>query len=118
VQSYVDHFKDAGSLVVYAGVDTGKAKPALEAIMKELERFKTEALSAAELSKAKEMAKGQLALRLEDSRRVASWLGGQEILTGRILTIDEVITQVDNVTARGIKPGAQLIDRSKGGWQW
>ncbi len=114
VQSYVDHFKDAGSLVVYAGVDTAKAKPALEAVIKELERFKTETLSTAELSKAKEMAKGQLALRLEDSRRVASWLGGQEILTGRILTIDEVNTQVDNVTARGIKRLAQqLIDRSK-----
>ncbi len=114
VQSYVDHFKDAGSLVVYAGVDTAKAKPALEAIIKELERFKNETLSAAELSKAKEMAKGQLALRLEDSRRVASWLGGQEILTGRIFTIDDVNALVDGVTARSIKKLAQqLVDRHK-----
>jgi predicted Zn-dependent peptidase len=114
VQSYVDHLNDTGSLVVYAGVDTGKAKLALEAIIKELERFKKETISPAELSKAKEMAKGQLALRLEDSRRVASWLGGQEILTGRILTIEDVNALVDKVTASGIKRLAQqLVDRSR-----
>lgn len=114
VQSYVDHLNDTGSLVVYAGVDTGKAKLALEAIIKELERFKKETISPAELSKAKEMAKGQLALRLEDSRRVASWLGGQETLAGRILTIGDVNALVDKVTASGIKRLAQqLIDRSK-----
>jgi len=114
VQSYVDHLKDAGSLIVYAGVDTSKAKLALEAVIKELMRFKKETISSIELTKAREMAKGQLALRLEDSRHVASWLGGQEILTGRILTLDDVNSLVDAVTAANIKKLAGgLIDRSK-----
>ena len=114
VQSYVDHLRDAGSLIVYAGVDTSKARLALLAIIKELMRFKREPISPAELTKAKEMSKGQLALRLEDSRHVAGWLGGQETLTGRILTLDDVNTLVDSVSAEDIKNLAhQLIDRSK-----
>lgn len=114
VQSYVDHLKDAGSLIVYAGVDTSKARLALEAIIKELIRFKKETISPAELTKAKEMSKGQLALRLEDSRHVAGWLGGQETLTGRILTLDDVNAIVDGVKAEDIKHLAHnLIDRSK-----
>ena len=114
VQSYVDHLKDTGSLIVYAGVDTSKARLALEAIIKELMRFKKETISPAELTKAKEMSKGQLALRLEDSRHVAGWLGGQEILTGRILTIDDVNAIVDGIRAEDIKKLAHnLIDRSK-----
>jgi len=114
VQSYVDHLKDAGSLIVYAGVDTSKAKLALEAVIKELMRFKKETISSTELTKAREMSKGQLTLRLEDSRHVAGWLGGQEILTGRILTLDDVNSLVDAVTASDIKKLAGgLIDRSK-----
>jgi predicted Zn-dependent peptidase len=114
VQSYVDHLKDAGSLIVYAGVDTSKAKLALEAVIKELMRFKKETISSTELTKAKEMSKGQLTLRLEDSRHVAGWLGGQEILTGRILTLDDVNSLVDAVTATDIKKLAGgLIGSSK-----
>jgi len=114
VQSYVDHLKDTGSFIVYAGVDTSKAKLALEAIIEELMRFKKETISPAELTKAKEMSKGQLALRLEDSRHVAGWLGGQEVLSGRILTIEDVNSIVDSVRADDIKNLAHsLIDRSK-----
>ena len=114
VQSYVDHLKDAGSLIVYAGVDTSKAKLALEAVIKELMRFKKEIISPSELTKAKEMSKGQLTLRFEDSRHVAGWLGGQEILTGRILTLEDVNSLVNAVTAADIKKLAGgLIDRSK-----
>jgi predicted Zn-dependent peptidase len=114
VQSYVDHLKDTGSFIVYAGVDTSKAKLALEAIIKELMRFKKEPISPAELTKAKEMSKGQLALRLEDSRQVAGWLGGQEIVSGRILTLDDVDAIVDGIKAEDIKKLAGvIIDRSK-----
>jgi len=111
VQSYVDHLQDTGALMVYAGVDSGKAELALEAIIRELQRFRQETLSADELSKAKEMSKGQLVLRLEDSRHMAGWLGGQEIRAGHILTFEEVSSMVDAVTASDIKQVAnRLID--------
>jgi predicted Zn-dependent peptidase len=114
VQSYVDHLADTGSLIVYAGVDTAKSALALEAVIHQLMRFKTERVSEAELTKAKEMTKGQLMLRLEDSRNVAAWLGAQEITRASILTVDEVVEKVDAVTASGVKKlASQLIDRDK-----
>ena len=53
-----------------------------------------------ELTKAKEFIKGRLQLRMEDTRAVASWLGGQELLRREILTVDEVLAIVDGVIGR------------------
>ena len=46
-----------------------------------------ENIPEAEMQKAREISKGRLLLRMEDSRNVAGWLGGQEMLTNRILTL-------------------------------
>jgi predicted Zn-dependent peptidase len=49
------------------------------------------------------MSKGSLLLRMENSYNVASWYGGQEVLTGKIMTIDEVTQAIDNITLDDIK---------------
>jgi predicted Zn-dependent peptidase len=36
---------------------------------------------------------------MEDSRSVAGWVGGQEILNGSILDVEEVVAIIDKVTA-------------------
>ena len=97
IHSYAEFFKDTGALTVAASVDPDNLTKAIEAVIKELNLLKT-TLSAHELTKAKELSKGRMALRLEDSRHVASWLGGQEILTGEVLTPDEVIRKIESVT--------------------
>ena len=38
-------------------------------------------------------------LRMEDTRNVAGWMGGQELLMGHIRTVDEVVSILDAVTA-------------------
>ena len=103
VQSYTEHLADTGALTVYAGVDTSKLVLALEAITEELARFCNEDVPEAELIKAKELVKGRLLLRLEDSRSVAGWHGAQEILKGEIPTVDEVVAKIDAVTVDGIR---------------
>jgi predicted Zn-dependent peptidase len=35
---------------------------------------------------------------MEDTRSVSGWLGGQEILSREILTPDEVVTRLEDVT--------------------
>ncbi len=101
IHSYADYFRDTGALTVEAGVEPKNLKTAVKAIVSELTRMK-EAVPEQELSKAKELTKGRLLLRLEDTRNVASWLGGQETLMGRILTMDEVVAMVDRVTSADI----------------
>jgi predicted Zn-dependent peptidase len=98
IQSYSEHFLDTGAFTIAAGVDVKNITVAISAILEELARLK-EVTPEAELTKAKELFKGRLILRMEDSRSVAGWLGGQEILTGEILTMDQVINIIDAITA-------------------
>lgn len=96
VDSYADYYLDSGALTVYAGVDPGNVEDAVRAIMEELTKLK-DAVEAQELTKVKELVKGRLLLGMEDTRSVAGWAGRQEILTGRVLTVDDVVAIVDNI---------------------
>ena len=55
------------------------------------------------------MGKGRLMLRMEDTRSVSGWMGGQELLTGRILSVDEVVSIVDAITASDMQRVAKEL---------
>ena len=107
IHSFADHFLDTGSITIYAGVEPKNLPLAITAILEQLSQLK-KLVPEAELSKAKELSKGQLLLRMEDSRSVAGWMGGQEILTGRTLSVDQVMSIIDTITAEDIR---QLADK-------
>ena len=96
VHSYVSHFLDAGSFSIYAGVEPGHARETVAALLEELARLR-DGVSEEELTKAKELSKGRLLLRMEDTRSVSGWLGGQEILSGRVRTADDVVEILDAI---------------------
>lgn len=113
VHSYASHFLDAGAFVVYAAVDPAKATEAVEALLAELARLR-EGVSEEELARVKELAKGRLLLRMEDTRTVSGWLGSQELLTNRVRTADEVVELLDAVTTADLARVAReliLIDQ-------
>jgi predicted Zn-dependent peptidase len=110
VHSYVNHYLDTGSTVVSAGVDPSKVDEALRATISELLKM-VERVPDKELSKAKEFIKGRLQLRMEDTRAVSSWLGGQELLWREILTVDEVLEIVDGVSAERLQRLARELWR-------
>lgn len=101
VHSFVNHYLDTGSLVVGASVDPKKTDEAIRAMIEELAKMR-QPVPENELTKAKEFIKGRLQLRMEDTRSVASWMGGQELLRREILTVDEVLGVVDGVTGGDI----------------
>ncbi|HEU0020687.1 MAG TPA: pitrilysin family protein [Dehalococcoidia bacterium] len=108
VSSAINNFRDCGSLVVYCGVEPKKTREAVQAIVGELHGMHLE-VPLQELNKAKEYAKGRLLLRMEDSRSVAAWLGTQELLLGKIETVDEVVQQIDEITAADVARVAQRV---------
>lgn len=108
IHSYVSHFSDSGSVIVYAGVQPKQVNRALTAILEELAQLK-DGIPEAELTKAKELSKGRLLLRMEDSRNVAGWSGAQELLLGQILTVDEVLSKIDAVTSSDLKGIARQL---------
>jgi predicted Zn-dependent peptidase len=108
IHSYTDHFLDSGSFIIYAGVDPKKIEIAVAAILEELSQIK-QGITESELTRAKELSKGRLHLRLEDSRNVALWYASQEILTQQILSIDDLISIVDAITISELKEVAEGI---------
>jgi len=108
IHSYVEHFLNSGSFVIYAGVDTNKAETAIATVVEEIAKLR-QGITADELRRAKELSKGRLQLRLEDSQNMALWLGGQELLRREILDIDEVISIIEAITEDELKQVAQEI---------
>jgi predicted Zn-dependent peptidase len=91
------HYLDTGAFEIYAAVDPKNAIVAIETIMVELEKLKS-GIPEKELTKSKEFAKGRLLLRMEDTRSVALWLGGQSLMRKEVLTVDEVVEKIDSIT--------------------
>ncbi len=113
IHSYADHLLDTGAITISAGVEIKNLPVAIEAILKELSRLK-EPIPESEVTKAKEFAKGRLLLRMEDTRGVAGWMGGQEILLGDILTVEKVVSIVDAITASQLQETANKLIAGEG----
>ncbi len=114
VHSYVSHFLDSGALTIYAGVNPANLEAATEAILNELAQLRDVAVSDAELNKAKEMIKGRLLLRMEDSRSVSSWYGSQELLLEEIQTIEEVTSIIEAISSKDLQRVAAKMFQSRG----
>ena len=112
IHSFIDHMQDTGAITISAGVEPQNLALAVETIVKELSLLK-ETIPEEELTKAKEFAKGRLLLRMEDTRAVAGWTGGQEILTGNILTLEEVVSKIDSVTVSQLQETACNLIREE-----
>lgn len=113
VYSYASLLQDTGLVGVHAGVDVQQIEEALKAILAELDKTRQEPVSGEELDKAKEFTKGRLLLQMEDSFSVASWVGRQEILEDRVLSVDEVLAAVDAVTAEDVQRMARKLFREE-----
>jgi predicted Zn-dependent peptidase len=62
-----------------------------------------------ELAKAREYTKGRLKLGLESTNAMASWLGQQELLAGRIRPVAEIVAAVDAVDQAAIRRVAKRV---------
>ena len=111
VSSGLVDYADAGALEVSAGVDPDKLPEAIEAILAELARLRDEPVGEEELSKAKRYLAGGLELRMDETRHVASWIGGQEALHDRVLTVEEALAAINGVDAAAIRELAERLFR-------
>ena len=114
ISSGLVDYADAGALEISAGVDPAGLREAIGAILHELVRLRDELVPAEELDKAKRYISGGLELRMDDTRHVASWIGGQEALHDRVLTLDEALAAVEAVTAEDITRVAGDLIRDDG----
>ena len=113
VSSGLVEYADSGALEISAGVDPAQLPAAIEAILAELVRMVHEPVPDDELAKAKAYLAGGLELRMDDTRHLASWLGGQEALHDRVYTLDEALRAVEAVTADDIQRVARELVRDE-----
>ena len=83
-------------------------------MMEQLNLMREKKVPSAELNKAKEFIKGRILLRMEDTFANASWVGQQEVLEQEVLTVDQVIERVDEVTAIDVQQIAQQLFVTEG----
>ena len=113
VHSFQTDYADTGLLQVYMGVDADDVVPAMRGVLAELSRLRDEPVPQAELERARNYTLGRLELRLEESRSMASFLGSQEALHDRVMTMDEVMEALRAVTADDIKALAERLFRDE-----
>jgi len=102
VSSGVVDYADSGALEISAGVDPEQLPAAIEAILDEVGRMVDEPVPDDELAKAKAYLSGGLELRMDDTRHLASWVGGQEALHDRVYTLDEALASVEGVRSADV----------------
>jgi len=108
IGSYFNSYYETGNLVVSAGVDPSHTKEVINAIVTELARLCNEPVPNDELERIKAYVRGGILLGLEGTQQVASWLGSQECLYNRIRDVDEVIANVNAVSAQDMQRVAQV----------
>ena len=102
-------YTDTGYLVTQAGIPHKNVSQVINLILKEYKNLCEKKVPKTELKKAKDYLKGTLTLSLESSDAQASFYGGQELLSGKILTPKEKCVKIDKVTVNDIQKVAKDI---------
>jgi len=109
ISTLADFDTETGCLLTRAGVDNSRVEQAIKMILQEYQRIKEKKVSSKELQKAKDYLKGSTLLGLESSDELASFYTFQEVLTGKIMTIEEKFKEIDKVTSDDLQRVAREI---------
>jgi len=109
IYSSLNLYRDAGTLIVYAGAAPRAASVVIELTLKEFKRLRQELISADELKRAKESIKGSIMLSLESSSSRMTHLAQQQIYYGRFFTLGEILGGINRLSARDIRRLANEI---------
>jgi predicted Zn-dependent peptidase len=112
IESMLNLYCDAGTLVVNAASANKTASTVVRLIVKEFRRLQEELVSEEELRRAKDCLKGSLALSLESSSSRMTHLAQQQIDFGRFFSLREILAQIDDVKRSDIRRLAREIFHS------
>jgi predicted Zn-dependent peptidase len=102
VYSFLSAYSDSGALGVYLGVSPDRAAEALSVARAEVENLASGPISDQELTDAKENLTGSILLSVENPETRMSRLARNEINFGRDMPIEDVVAQVEAVSAEDV----------------
>jgi predicted Zn-dependent peptidase len=106
-------YTDAGTLYTGAGVDVGRIDEAITTIVGELRKVAAEPIPADELEKARGYSKGRFVLRLESPQAMIQFGLRREVLEKHIEEPDDVLRELDAVTADDVQRVARDLLEGK-----
>lgn len=109
VYSFANMLADAGDVGVYIGIDEAKVDRARKLVVRELHKLVETPVSERTLARAKQQLKGSMMLGLESMSNRMLRLGRVELTFGRYFTLDEVIAEIDEVTAEDVRAAAEIL---------
>jgi predicted Zn-dependent peptidase len=109
VYSYRSLFADTGSFAVYAGTTPQNAHTVIDLVREQIASAISDGITEAELERSKGHSKGSLVLSSEDPGSRMSRLGRQQLTTGEIISIDELISRFESVQMEDIARVAQTV---------
>ena len=109
VETETENYTDAGYLVTRAGVPNDKVGKAIKIILKEYKKIISGKIPETEIQRAKKHIKGKTIIALESSSEMANWIGSQEILKEKILTLKQIFAKIDRVKTKDIQKTAKEI---------
>ncbi len=98
VGSYNEQYTDSGLVATYVGTREDNVLEASTVIGAELERLRSEPVSAEELDRAKEHVKGRLVLSSESTAARMSRIGRAVLFDLPLQSLDQMLDEVDAVT--------------------
>ncbi|NBV31183.1 MAG: insulinase family protein [Bacteroidetes bacterium] len=99
IGTFNQSFTDSGMFGVYIGTDKEYVDHVRTLIFDEFETIRTNLVDEKELSEAKQQLKGKLLLAQESTSNRMTRLAKSELYFGRFVTLDELVEQIDTVTA-------------------
>ena len=109
IYSYGAGHEDTGLFGIYTALGRETEAQALEAIRSVVTALVQDGVTEEELSRAREQSKASVLMGLESTQSRMSHLGRSTLLTGTVLTPDEIIMAYDSVTREDVLNLARII---------
>ncbi|MDD8017415.1 MAG: pitrilysin family protein [Bacteroidota bacterium] len=103
VYSFMSLMNDIGTFGIYLGTDKKNVNKSIDLAYAELEKMKSKPLSKPELQRVKAQLKGNMLLSLESTSNRMMRLGSGELYFGKYTALDEIVKNIDAVTAEDIQ---------------
>jgi predicted Zn-dependent peptidase len=111
VYSFQSQYSDSGQFGVYVGVRPDRVHETLEVVNAELERIRTQPLTAEELERAKDHLEGRALLSMESTGVRGNRLGSALVAGLPIESVESMIEKIRAVTAADVQElAADLLD--------
>lgn len=109
VESAMASYSDTGVWSVYFGCDHHDVKRCIRMVSHELDRMMQSPLSERQLASAKRQLKGQLAIAADNHEQYALDMAKHFLHYGRERSLDQLIAQIDAITACQLQDVAQRL---------